>query len=420
MSSPNSLFDSGSPIQPQPGDGQVGLSEKMLLLLLSAVQFTHIMDFMVMMPLGQQLMRIFTIEPSQFSLLVASYTFSAGIAGVAGALLIDRYDRKKAMLFCYAGFILGTLSCALSPNYESLLVARVVSGAFGGVSGAMVLTIVGDVIPPQRRAGAMGIIMASFAVASVVGVPAGLWLAAHFNWHAPFYVIVAVGIVIWLLCLYKLPVMRSHMNEGQRAGAQILSGLKEILTSRNSLIALSFMTLMVFGHFIIIPFVAPSLVSNAGLEEKELSWFYLAGGIASLITSPFIGRLADRYGKFRLFAITIIFAMPTVYILTNQGEQPLWAIMILSALFFAFGAGRFIPGQAIMTSAVPAHLRGSFMSLNTSVRDLAAGVASIIGGHIVVKEVATGRLLHFSVLGWIAIAASVLSIFVAMRVKPVA
>lgn len=183
----------------------------MLLLFLAAIQFTHIMDFMVMMPLGPQLMRLFQIEPYQFGFLVASYTFSAGIAGLIAAFWVDRFDRKQALLFCYAGFILGTLACALAPTYHTLLLARVLSGAFGGVSGAIVLTVVGDVVPIHRRAGAMGIVMASFAFAAVAGVPVGLWLAAIWSWHAPFIIIVGVGSVLWVLCLFRFPSLRSHL-----------------------------------------------------------------------------------------------------------------------------------------------------------------------------------------------------------------
>jgi predicted MFS family arabinose efflux permease len=396
-----------------------GLSERVLLLLLATVQFTHIMDFMVMMPLGPQLMRIFVIEPHQFSLLVASYTFSAGIAGLIGAFWVDRFDRKQALLFCYAGFILGTLACALAPTYHTLLMARVLSGAFGGVSGAIVLTVVGDVVPLERRAGAMGIVMASFAFAAVAGVPVGLWLAALWSWHAPFIIIVVVGCILWVTCLLYFPSLRSHLAAVGQGRAQAIAGLRELLTSRNTLTAMLFMTLLVLGHFMIIPFLSPSLVSNVGLQEHELSWVYLVGGAASLVTSPVVGRLADKHGRLRMFMVTIAGAVVPIYFITNQGVTPLFFVLLLAALFFIFAGGRFVPGQAIITSAVPARLRGSFMSLNSSVRDLAAGGASLLGGHIIARDALTGKILHFPTLGWIAIGASLLSVFVASRVKPV-
>ncbi|WP_166442520.1 MFS transporter [Phragmitibacter flavus] len=395
------------------------IAERPLLFLLAAVQFTHLMDFMVMMPLGPQLMRLFEIAPDQFSLLVAVYTFSAAIAGVAGALFVDRFDRRTALLFTYGGFILGTLACALAPGYHSLLVARAISGAFGGVAGSLVLTIIGDVVPPERRGRAIGVVMAAFSLASVVGVPVGLWLAAQWSWHAPFLMIVGTGLMVWAAVWGVLPRMRAHMLAADAPAVKVLAGVKELLSNRNSRTALGFMMMMVFGHFILIPFLSPSLVSNAGLMESELFWFYLAGGIASLFSAPLIGRMADRFGKKWMFAVTIVCGAVPVYFIANLGPTSLPIIIILAAVFFMFAGGRFVPGQAIITGSVPPRLRGSFMSLNNSVRDFAAGAASLIGGQIIVKDLVTGKLLHLPVLGWIAITVSLLSMVLMSRVKPV-
>lgn len=399
-------------------------SERLLLLILAAVQFTHIMDFMVMMPLGPQLMRIFNLTPDQFSLLVASYTFSAGVSGFIGAMCLDRFGRKNALLFCYAGFLLGTLACALAPNYHALLVARILSGAFGGVSGSLVMTVVGDVVPLTRRAGAMGIIMTAFSVASVVGVPVGLWLAAHWSWHAPFIIIVISGLGIWGMAARLMPPLREHLKAAAEATTKPeaeapVGGLKELLTTRNTLLALFFGTLMVFGHFILIPFLSPSLVANAGMAESELAYIYLVGGLASLFTAPWIGRLADRHGRPLLFAIMIFGALAPMYWVTRLGPTSLWIILLVAAAFFTFAGGRFVPGQAIITSAVPMRLRGSFMSLNSCTRDLAAGLASLLGGHIIEREASTGRLLHYPTLGWIAIIVSLISLIAVRWVRAV-
>ncbi len=399
-------------------------SERLLLLLLAAVQFTHVMDFMVMMPLGPQLMRIFTLRPDQFSLLVASYTFSAGVSGFIGALCLDRFGRKRALLFCYGGFLLGTLACALAPNYPALLAARIISGAFGGVSGSLVMTIVGDVVPLPRRAGAMGLIMTAFSIASVAGVPAGLWFAVHWSWHAPFIMIVAIGVVVWLTTARLLPPLRWHLaaadagTPGHRPPSP-LAGVRELLTTRNTLVALAFGILMVFGHFIIIPFLSPSLVANAGLAESQLAYIYLAGGLASLFTAPWIGRLADRHGKHKLFMIMILGALTPMYLMTHLGPTPLPWLLLLAAAFFIFAGGRFVPGQAIITATVPTRLRGSFMSLNSCTRDVAAGAASLLGGHLIVREAGTERLLHYSTLGWIAIIVSLASLFAVRWVKAI-
>lgn len=401
------------------------ISERMLLLLLAAVQFTHILDFMVMMPLGPQLMRTFSLQPDRFGLLVASYTFSAAVAGFGAALVLDRFDRKPALLVCYAGFLAGTLGCALAPDYAMLLLARIVSGAFGGVSGALVMTIVGDAVPLERRAAAMGVIMASFSAASVAGVPAGLWMAAHWSWHSPFLMIAGTGAVAWMAAARWLPAQRAHLQAAASAGgatprrASPLAGIREILTTANSLIALGFGVMMVFGHFIIIPFLSPSLVANAGVSERSLYLFYLAGGIATIATSTWIGRVSDAHGKHRVFSILVLCSVAPVYIITHLGPVSISAVIALAAVFFVFSGGRFVPGQALVTSAVPTRLRGGFMSLFSCTRDLAAGAATLVGGRIVTSEPDTGRLLHFGVLGWLAIAASLLSLLVVRLVRPV-
>lgn len=391
-----------------------------LLLLLSAVQFTHIMDFMVLMPLGPLLMRLFVIEPDEFSLLVAVYTFSAGVAGIVGALFIDRFDRKSALLFLYGGFIVGTVACALAPGYHSLLVARVVSGAFGGVAGSMVMTIIGDLVPPEKRGAAIGMVMGSFSLASVVGVPAGLWLAAKWSWHAPFLLIAGSGLVVWLVVWVLFPSMGGHIEVVGVEGRRMLDSLREVLSHGNAVAAMLFMMCMVFSHFIMIPFLSPSLVANAGLAEGDLFLFYLAGGVASLVSSPLVGMLADRVGKQWVFVVVVVLGAVPVYLIANLGEVSLGVVMVLAAVFFMFAGGRFVPGQSIITGAVPAHMRGSFLSLNNSVRDFSAGVASLVGGQIVVRDLASGRLLHLPVLGWIAIGVSLVSVWLMVRVKAVA
>lgn len=391
------------------------------MYLLSAIQFTHVMDFMVLMPLGPQLMRTFHIGPSQFSLLVTSYTFSAAVAGLICTFFLDRFDRRTAQIFCYSGFLLGTLACALAPSYEMLLLARVISGAFGGVASAIVLTIVGDTIPLSRRSHAMGIIMSSFALASVVGLPVGLYISAKISWHAPFIMILVLGVPIWCLAWKLLPSLRKHLEvtDDVSPSRKAWLAFKEILCTPNSRFALIFMFVMITGHFIIIPFISPSMVTNVKLSEQELTYFYLAGGLGSLLTAAWFGKLSDRHGRVRMYAVMILGVLAPVYLLTHQGPAPLWWVMILAFLYFSFGGGRFVPGQAMVTSAVPTRLRGGFMSLNSSVRDLAAGSASLIGGQVVVEEQVTGRLLNMEVLGWVAIGVSLISILFAMKVKAV-
>ena len=389
------------------------LSERSLLLLLATVQFTHIVDFMLMMPLGPQLMGDLHIGPGRFSALVSAYTISSGIFGLLAAPFIDRFDRRKLLLFAYGGFIFGTLSCALSTNAGTLLVGRAISGTFGGLSLAMVMSIISDIIPPQRRAWAMGMIMAAFSAAAALGVPFGLQLAQKIRWEAPFFVLAGIAVIVWVIVFFRLPAVRGHLHHHQD---DPMRAMKELLRDSNAGRALLFMTATVFGHFAIIPLLSSYLVGNVGLPNDDLFMVYLTGGVATVFSAPVVGRLADKWGRKKMFTILVSVACVVTLLLTNAGHLPVWTVLLLAAGFFMFASGRFIPGQAIMTLAVPASRRGAFMSLSGCARDLAMGLAATIAGWIVTQDPVSGRLDNFNLLGWLAVAAAVISVVLATRV----
>jgi DHA1 family inner membrane transport protein len=387
------------------------LSERSLLLMLAAVQFTHIVDFMILMPLGPQLMRELQIGPGQVSALVAAYTVSSGVVGLLAAPFIDRFDRRKLLLFAYGGFIMGTLACALSHTAHMLLIARVISGAFGGLSMSMVMSIIGDVVPAERRAAGIGVVMTAFSVAAAVGVPFGLQLAQHFHWETPFFVLAAIACIAWMIAFFGLPPVRGHLHDGKSASA-----FGALLRDTNAGRAILFMSATVLGHFTIIPLLSPFLVANVGLPEKHLFLIYFTGGALTVFTAPLIGRLADQHGRLKVFTILVLIASMVTLFITHSGQLPLWVVLLQAGGFFVFASGRFIPGQAIMTLAVPSSRRGAFMSLSGCARDLTMGLTSSIGGAIV-STAPTGKLIHFHWLGWLATAAGLLSIWLARRVQ---
>ncbi len=387
--------------------------ESALLLLLAAVQFTHIMDFMIMMPLGPQLMRDLAVGPSTFSALVSAYTLSAGIIGLVAATFVDRYDRRPLLLITYAGFALGTLACAMSHSANTLMLSRVICGAFGGVSGSLVMAIVSDIVPPERRAHGLGIVMTAFSVAAAIGIPAGLWLAQRFDWEAPFFLLAALSAIMWIVLWKALPSVREHLRT--KTGEK-LHPFRDLLRDANAGRALLFMSAMIFGHFTVIPFLSPYLVGNVGLPERHLFLVYFVGGVVTVIVSPKIGTLADRFGRHRTFGLLVFVACAVTLWLTHAGPLPLWAVLVMAALFFGFASGRFVPGQAIVSLAVPRSHRGSFMSLVSCVRDITAGVASGVGGWVV-QTGPDHRITGYAWLGWAAVAASLLSIWLAGRVK---
>lgn len=388
--------------------------EKGLLLTLAAIQFTHIVDFMIMMPLGPQLMRLFQIDTTQFGLLVSAYTFSAGVSGFLSSFLMDRFDRKQTLSVLYIGFLIGTLVCALSPAYGILLAARVFTGAFGGVLAAVINAVVGDAIPMERRGQAMGFVMSAFSAASVFGVPFGLFLASHFSWHAPFLFLVMAGLIVLALLTRYMPNMRGHLESG-RPAFNPLNVLKMAVSSKAQRYALLLTVLMMLGQFSIIPFLSPSMVANVGFQESQLAWIYLFGGATTLITGPWIGRLADRYGKLRVLNIFLLLSVVPQLLITHLGPMPIPWVLLITTSFFVVSGGRIIPAMALITGTVEPRNRGSFMGIQSSVQQIAAGLASLMAARMVVQEPSTHHLLHFELVGYMSIAASLVCLWAAWQ-----
>lgn len=391
------------------------INERLLLFVLAAVQFTHIMDFMILMPLGSHLMRMFGISPAQFSYLVAAYSLAAAVTGFAGGFFIDRLDRRRALLFLYGGFTLATLACALANTYALLLVARLAAGAFGGLAGSVVTAAVGDVIPPERRGTAMGVVMTAFPIASVLGVPAGLALAGLFEWHAPFFLLVALSLVIGAIAWRALPSLPPHPVT---TGAW--QQMREILTHRVHVRGFMLSGVLVFGGGCIIPFMAPSMVANAGLTEAQLPLIYLAGGAFTFFTMPWFGRLSDRHDKLRVFVAISCVAAVTVVILTNLPPVPVVVALGVTTAFMIGMSGRFPPAMALITNAVEGRYRGGFMSVNSAVQQGSSAIANTVAGLIVVVEPGTQRLLNFGKAGLVSIVAFALAVLLAARLRAAA
>jgi len=382
------------------------------MLLLAALNFTHIMDFMIMMPLGNYLMPYFNITSQQFSFLVAAYTFSAGASGFLAAFFVDRFDRKRVLLFGYIGFLLGTICCALAPTYTVLLLSRIVAGLFGGLIGAQVLSIVADLVPYERRGAAMGMIMAAFSVASVFGVPFGLYIANHFNWHAPFIFVAGLGAILVPLIMRYMPKMNAHLLHGTSQRANPIALVKGIVTDSNQLLALALSACLMMGHFMIIPFLNPFMEFNMGYSKVQTPMVYMVGGALTLFTSPLMGKLADKIGKHRLFVILVILAVAPIALITNLPEIPFYLVLCITGFWFIVSSGRTIPAQAMISNVVPPERRGSFMSFNSSVQQIFVGFASVIAGWIVVK-MPDNKVLHYEVTGYLSIGIILLSIVIA-------
>jgi predicted MFS family arabinose efflux permease len=393
-------------------------NERMMMLVLAAAMFTHIMDFMIIMPLGPQLIRIFEISAWQFSLLVASYTVTAGVAGFLAAFVIDRYDRKQSLLFIYTGFTLGTIACAVAPSYFFLLFARSLSGVFGGILGALILAIVSDAVPLERRAQAIGTVMASFGAASVFGVPFGLFLASEFSWHAPFLFLGGLAAVIAVLIVMYVPRMTKHLSGNGHASP--LQVLKNIFGRPNPRLGLTFTSALMMGHFTIIPLVATYMVGNVGFSEREIAYIYLVGGVCTLFFSPMVGRLADKHGKLKIFTIFGSLVILPIVTITNLTPVPLGVALVITAIFFIFSNGRMVPSTTMETAVITPDIRGSYMSIRSAVQSMTSGLASLVAGLIVTEQPsvfggAAKALVNYEYVGIIAVFFSLVSLYIARK-----
>ena len=388
--------------------------ERWLLLTLAGIQFTHILDFMIMMPLGPQFTALFGISNAQFGLLVSAYTLSAGFSGLMAATYIDRFGRKQLLLSMYSLFGLATLACAFAPDYVWLMVARVAAGLFGGVLSALSQTIVADVIPFERRGRAMSVVMTSFSVSTVAGVPLGLFLAAHFNWHAPFVGIAALVGLLALGAWQTLPRLDAHLYHPERVS--VWRGIGQVLAEPNHLKAFAVSGLMMFAAFSVIPYITIYLQSIAGMQAAEVPWIYLCGGLATLLSARYFGRLTDRVGKVRMFQrLALAVTVPLMATTLSQG-LPLWGLLAISTLFFTVMSGRMIPGMAMISSAVEPRLRGTFMTLNSAVQSASMGLAALVAGLIIGRD-AQGQLTLYWVAGLLGVVASLLSVWLAGHLR---
>jgi predicted MFS family arabinose efflux permease len=382
--------------------------ERWLLWSLAAIQFTHIVDFMVMMPLGPQLTRLFSLSDAQFGLLVSAYSLAAGVSGLLASLVIDRFERKRALLAVYAGFIVSTLACGLAPTYGSLMAARVAAGVFGGVLSALVQTIVGDAVPFERRGRAMGIVMSAFSLATVAGVPASLWLASFWGWHWPFIAIAISSVPMWLIACRVVPSLHGHLA-GAAAGSSF-NQLRRVLADANHWRAFTLSALLVLGSFSIIPYITIYTTTNLGLSQSQVPLIYLVGGVATFFSARLWGQLADRFGKVSVFRIVSVLAVLPMLALTHLPVVPVPVLVLVTTAFFVFVSGRMVPGMALLTEAPPPAMRGAFMSVNGALQSGAMGLAAWLGG-VMISRTPEGLVQGYGRTGWLALATTLLMVW---------
>lgn len=387
--------------------------ERWLLVTLAGVQFTHILDFMIMMPLGPQLTALFGLSNAQFGMLVSAYTFSAGLSGLLATLYVDRFGRKRLLLVMYGLFALATLACGLAPTYTALLVARVATGLFGGVLSALSQTIVADVVPFERRGRAMAVVMTSFSVSTVAGVPLGLFMAAHWSWQAPFIVIGLLAFVLQGLAWLSLPRLDAHVAHVRGHG--LLQAVRQVLLQRNHRRAFLLSACIMMSGFVVIPYITLYVQANGGLSAEQVPWMYLSGGVATLLTARQVGRWTDRRGKGPAFRRMALGVVPALLATTLSAGLPVAGVVLISTLLFTSMSARMVPGMALVSSAADPRWRGTFMTLNSAVQSGAMGLAALVGGMVIGRD-AQGHLTHYWVAGLMGAALSLLTIWLSQRV----
>lgn len=388
--------------------------QKFVVLMLAFLQFTIILDFMIMAPIGAILMPALKITPAQFSLVVSAYAFSAAASGILAAGVADRFDRKKLLLFFYTGFLVGTLVCGLAPDYHVLLIARLVTGIFGGVIGAIVLAITTDLFAYEQRGRVMGLLSTAFAASQILGVPAGLYFSALWGWHAPFLMIVAFGIAAGVFIVMRLKPVDQHLS--YKIDKSPFHHLWSTIATPRYQLGLAVTGMISIGGFLLMPLGSAFMVNNVGISLEELPLVYLSTGLAAIVFGPLMGRAADAIGKFPVFIFGMVVSAVSVVIYTHLGTTPLAPVIAINVVLFIGIMGRMVTTQALVSALPARESRGSFMAVSSSLQQFTGGLASILSG-LIVTETAGGKLEHFEVLGYIIVVTGLISTFMIYRVQ---
>ena len=380
--------------------------QKVVVGLLAFLQFAVILDFMIMAPLGAVIMPALSMSASEFGLVVSAYAFSAGAAGLLTAGFADRYDRKQMLLFFYTGFVLGTLWCGLAQSFETLLMARIVTGLFGGVIGSIVLAIATDLFAPQQRGRVMGLIQTAFAASQVLGIPVGLYLSNHWNWHIPFLAMAALGLLGGLVLQWQLQPVADHLALPQENSAWM--HLWNTVTESRYLLAFAMTALVSTGGFMLMPFSSAYIAGNLGIGLDHLPTIYLITGLCTIVMGPLIGKASDSFGPLRVFMFGTALSIIMVLIFTHLGRVSLPVIVVVNTIMFVGIFSRMVPFRAMVSSVPSVPQRGSFNAISASLQQLSGGIASIIAGNIVVVR-ADHTLAHFEVVGYVVVGASLVA-----------
>jgi len=389
--------------------------QKFAVFILAITQFTVILDFMVMSPLGDILMKSLDMKPSHFGMAVSAYAFSAGISGILTAGFADRFDRKKLLLFFYIGFIAGTVLCGVAKSYPLLVGARIITGLFGGVIGSISMAIIADLFVIEQRGRVMGFVQMGFGASQVLGIPIGLYLANAWGWHAPFLWVAAMAAIVAALIAIKLQPLNKHLAFQHDKSA--LRHLLHTIANKDYRIGFTATALLSIGGFMMMPFGSAFAINNLQITQHQLPLIFMVAGISTLVVMPLIGRLSDKIDKFKIFALASAWMIIMVVVYTNLGPTPLWLVIIFNVMMMAGIMSRMIPSTALVTGIPELRDRGAFMSINSSLQQVAGGIAAAVAGMIVMQKDKFSPLEHYNTLGYIIVVITIVGVFLVYRVS---
>jgi len=402
-------------------DATVQLTEKkftqyqvLVIILLALTQFTVVLDFMVMSPLGDMLIKSMSLSTSQFGFAVSGYAFSAGISGFLTAGFADKFDRKKLLLFFYVGFIAGTLFCGLAHTYPMLLAARIITGLFGGVIGSISLAITADLFPLHQRGRAMGFMQMGFGASQVLGIPISLYIANHWGWQSPFLMIVGLATIVWISTMMKLQPIAQHLELKSEKTA--ITHLWHTIKQREYRLGFLMTALLSLGGFMMMPWGSAFAVNNLHVTYEQLPLLFMVSGLASLVVMPLVGRISDKLSKVKIFTGAAVSMMVIIVVYTNLTPVPFVYILILNVLMMTAIMSRIVPAMALVSALPKMQDRGAFMSINSSLQQIAGGIAAGVGGLIVVQETQTSPLRHYNTLGYVILFIIIANIIQVFRV----
>lgn len=389
--------------------------QKLVILILTLTQFTVILDFMIMSPLGDMLMKSMNLKPSAFGVAVSAYAFSAGISGLLTAGFADKFDRKKLLLFFYIGFAAGTVLCGLAHSYTVLVAARVITGLFGGVISSIAMAIITDLFALQQRGRVMGFTQMGFGASQVLGIPIGLYLANHWGWEIPFFLTAGLAALIILAIIVRLKPVAAHLAVQHDKSA--FAHLWHTVSKSNYRVGFAATALMSIGGFMMMPFGSAFAINNLGVTNQQLPVLFMISGVSSLVIMPVVGRLSDKISKFKLFAMASIWTMVMCVLYTNLSITPFYLVVIFNVLLMMGVLSRMVPQQALISAVPDMEDRGSFMSINASLQQIAGGIAAAAAGIIVVQKTKFSPLEHYNTVGYIIVVISICSILLLSRVS---